>query len=282
MNNRPGEILRQLLPALSIQARAALEREARLEQYPAGMTLCSEGEIEDSFYIVLEGNLDVYKVREGRRLLINQLPPGSHFGEIALLLDVPRTATVVTAEAVRVLKISRSTIDQLLHRQPEIVLALSQMIIRRLLSQEEKQLTEIARLKKREGPPSRFFLSYARADQPFALRLADRLLKLEIDLWVDVHRMEAGRSWARQVGQALDECRAMLLVLSPASAASENVEDEWNYYLDQKKPVVIARHLACKVPYRLSKLEYIDFDAVDFDAAVARLAATLNTILRRS
>lgn len=273
-----SEILTQLFPKLSADSLANLQREARLEDYNAQITLCREGEVEDSFYIVLDGRVDVYKLLEGQMLFVNHLTHGAHFGDIALLLDVPRTATIITAEPTRVLKIDRATLSGFMHRHPDIVVALSQLIIKRCLAQEEKHLLEIARLKKRDTPPARIFLSYARADQPFVSRLANNLLKQQIDVWLDIYRLEAGKSWARQIGHALDTCQVMLLVLSPTCVASENAEDEWNYYLDAKKPVVLVRHAPCKVPYRLSKLEYIDFHAADYDQALARLVATLNTL----
>ena len=152
------------------------------------------------------------------------------------------------------------------------------MVIRRFLLQEEKQLTEIARLKKRDTPAARVFLSYASADREFATRLANNLLKYHVDVWLDIYRVEPGKSWARQIGEALDTCEIMLLVLSPTSVSSENVEDEWNYFLDQKKPTVSILYQPCKIPYRLSKLHYVDFHSSDYDQAVARLVATLNTV----
>jgi CRP-like cAMP-binding protein len=273
-----GEILRQLFPKLSTESLASLERAARLEEHDAQITLCREGEVEDSFYIVVEGRVDVYKLLEGQMLFVNYLTGGANFGDIALLLDLPRSATIITAEPTRLLKIDRGTLAGFMHRDPEIVVALSQLIIRRFLVQEEKHLIEIARLKKRDIPPAKVFVSYARTDQSFVTRLANNLLKQNIDVWLDVYRLEAGKSWARQIGRALDHCQVMLLVLSPTSVASENVDDEWNYYLDQKKPLVVVHYAPCKIPYRLSKLEYIEFDGTDYDAALARLVATLNTL----
>ena len=90
------ELLAQVFPRLSPAALDALQRAARRVKHPAQVTLCHEGEIERSFYIIVAGRVDVYKLLEGQRLLINQLAGGAHFGDIALLLDVPRTATIIT------------------------------------------------------------------------------------------------------------------------------------------------------------------------------------------
>jgi CRP-like cAMP-binding protein len=276
------KILTGLFPKLSTEAVDSIIRSARRVSYPAQVTICAEGEIEDSFYIVLSGRVDVYKLLEGQRLLVNYLTVGAHFGDIALLLDQPRSASIVTAEPTDVLIIDRNTFGELIHSNAEIVVALSQMVIRRFLLQEEKQLTEIARLKKRDIAPAKVFLSYASADRDFATRLANNLLKYHVDIWLDIYRVVPGKSWARQIGEALDTCDIMLLVLSPTSVASENVDDEWNYFLDRRKPTVSILYEPCKIPYRLSKHQYIDFYASDYDQAVARVVATLNTLLQTS
>jgi CRP-like cAMP-binding protein len=271
-------LLTQLFPRLSPAAIDNLAAAARLVTHPPQVTLCQEGEIERSFYIIVEGRVDVYKIMEGQRLLINQLAAGAHFGDIALLLDVPRTATIITAEPTTLYEIDREIFAQLLRTTPEVVVAMSQMVVRRFLAQEEKQLLEIARLKKRDVPPPKVFVSYARVDEAFASRLANNLLKQKIEVWIDIFRLEPGKSWARQIGEALDTCQVMLLILSPHSVASNNVEDEWNYYLDQQKPTVAVLREPCKLPYRLSKLHYISFHDTDYDQALARVVATLNTL----
>jgi MFS family permease len=77
------------LPEPTLEQLAASLEEMRV---PAGQEVVRQGEAGDRFYLVGEGTLDV--VVDGRSA--QSLGPGESFGEIALLRDVPRTATVKT------------------------------------------------------------------------------------------------------------------------------------------------------------------------------------------
>jgi CRP-like cAMP-binding protein/Zn-dependent protease len=77
---------------------------------PPGQALIVEGEEGDSFYAVSSGRFDVV----ARGELKQTIGPGSYFGEIALLLDVPRTASVVARTPARVFRLDREGFDRLL------------------------------------------------------------------------------------------------------------------------------------------------------------------------
>ena len=68
-------------------ASSALARESATADFPAGSTILREGEAGDRFYVVSTGTVAI---------LGREFGPGEAFGEIALLRDVPRTATAVT------------------------------------------------------------------------------------------------------------------------------------------------------------------------------------------
>ena len=87
----PGSTLEQLAGALE-EVRA-----------PVGEEIVRQGEPGDRFYLIKEGTLDVYIDGE----LVQSLRPGESFGEIALLKDVPRTATVTARTEAALLALDR-------------------------------------------------------------------------------------------------------------------------------------------------------------------------------
>jgi CRP-like cAMP-binding protein len=109
----PAELLRGV-PLLTGLEQQTLEELAALGQertVRAGEDVVREGEPADRFYVLLEGEASVYS---GRRLL-RTLAPSDHFGEIALLHDVPRTATVRGVTDLRLFSLDR---DALLGASP--------------------------------------------------------------------------------------------------------------------------------------------------------------------
>jgi putative peptide zinc metalloprotease protein len=88
----------------------------QVRPYQAGEVLVREGEPGDAFYIVREGSLEVEVGEGSSRRQVNTLKPGEFFGEIALLKDIPRTATVRAATAGSVWRLERQDFHDLLGR----------------------------------------------------------------------------------------------------------------------------------------------------------------------
>lgn len=81
-----------------------------------GKEMTREGSRGREFFVLLEGDADVTK--DGRS--INKLGAGDFFGEIALVSDSPRTATVTATSPVRALVITDRSFKRLLDESPEI------------------------------------------------------------------------------------------------------------------------------------------------------------------
>jgi CRP-like cAMP-binding protein len=83
---------------------------------PEGKTLMREGDRGREFFVLVEGNADV---RKGNRK-VNTMADGDFFGEIALVSQRPRTATVTTTSPVRALVVTEQSFRSLLGRAPEV------------------------------------------------------------------------------------------------------------------------------------------------------------------
>ena len=123
-----------LLAAVSIFAplsRATIEGMARaLVSVPvaAGMPALSEGEDSDRFYVIESGLVEVTQ----NGVVLRREGPGEFFGEIGLLRDVPRTATVTAVEDTVLLALGRDDFLAAVTGQREAYLAADDIVTRRL------------------------------------------------------------------------------------------------------------------------------------------------------
>jgi ATP-binding cassette subfamily B protein len=101
----------ELLSSLPGQALARLAERMQREELPPGRTIVSEGEEGDRFYVLLSGLAGVSQEMRGARGMVR---PGDWFGEVALAMGVPRTATVTTMTPCVVASCDRATFDELL------------------------------------------------------------------------------------------------------------------------------------------------------------------------
>jgi CRP-like cAMP-binding protein len=80
------------------------------------------------FFVLLEGEVDV--VRDGER--VKTLGPGEFFGELALISDVPRTATVTATSPIRTLVVHARDFRRLLHDEPVVAERVLQTMAERM------------------------------------------------------------------------------------------------------------------------------------------------------
>jgi len=103
------------------------------------------------------------------------------------------------------------------------------------------------------------FFSYSRNDSEFALRLAEDLKAAGQPVWLDQLDIVPGQQWDRAIEEELTRSPRMLVILSPASVESPNVMDEVSFALEEAKTVVPIIYKNCKIPFRLRRLQHVDF-----------------------
>jgi CRP/FNR family cyclic AMP-dependent transcriptional regulator len=97
------------------------------------------GDPTDTLYIVINGRLKVLMSDEqGREVILSILGPGEFFGEMGLLDDSPRSASVVALEACELLAISKTEFKRSLAENFELSLAVMRGLVRRLREADRK------------------------------------------------------------------------------------------------------------------------------------------------
>lgn len=119
------------------------------------------------------------------------------------------------------------------------------------------------------------FFSYSREDSEFALRLAADLRAAGASVWIDQLDIEPGQLWDRAVQSALESSPSVLIILSPASVNSDNVMDEINFALDQKKALIPVLYRDCDIPFRVRRFQHLDF-RTEYDRMLQELRKCLH------
>lgn len=120
-----------------------LARVARERTYEPGDTILKQGEYGIAFFAIVDGHVEV--VRAGVDAPINRLGPGESFGELALLSEVPRMATVRAVDNVRCAVLQRLDFMDVLRDQPEIAMNLLRTLGDLLRQAEERAARATAR-----------------------------------------------------------------------------------------------------------------------------------------
>jgi ATP-binding cassette subfamily B protein len=98
-----------LLATLSGETLARLAEGMRRETVTPGSAVVTEGEDGERFYVVLSGMFTVSQASRGPQSVLR---PGDYFGEVALAMDIPRTATVRALTPATVASCDRATFDE--------------------------------------------------------------------------------------------------------------------------------------------------------------------------
>jgi CRP-like cAMP-binding protein len=86
----------------------------------AGTVIVTEGDPGDSMFIVSTGEVEATREQDGETVKLATLSDGDFFGEMAVLSGEPRTATVTVVKNTELLELSRSDLNTICSRHPEV------------------------------------------------------------------------------------------------------------------------------------------------------------------
>lgn len=132
------------------------------------------------------------------------------------------------------------------------------------------------------------FVSYSSKDRPFALGLVKELQNLGANVWIDQLGIGLGENWDNAIEEALEQSGTFMLILSPTSVESPNVQDEVSIAINTKKKMVPILIEECKLPMRWQRRQYADLannpdkainDILTFLGLQEKASASLKNIL---
>ena len=118
-----------LCEGLSRKELILLARVTEDLEVPAGKVLCSEGQTGQEFFVIVEGKSDV--TSKGKRVATRG--DGDFVGEIALLEDTKRTATVTAKTPLRLFVLTRQDFRRLVNENPSVERKVMQALARRVV-----------------------------------------------------------------------------------------------------------------------------------------------------
>ncbi len=116
-------------------------------EFAPGEVMCRQGEIGDSALIILSGNARIVVSSNGAEKTVAHVGKDDVVGEIAILCDVPRTATVIAEDELTGLSVDKETFLKLLQEFPEMALEVMRVLAARL----ERTTRDLAELQAQVG-----------------------------------------------------------------------------------------------------------------------------------
>jgi CRP-like cAMP-binding protein len=104
----------------------------KIKKYRQGELICREDTIGGEMYVIISGKAKVYRLIDGTEIDIAYEQEGDFFGEISLLLDCPRTASVEAVEDTEILVLSKSSFIDKIVTDPRFALKMATTMARRL------------------------------------------------------------------------------------------------------------------------------------------------------
>jgi CRP/FNR family cyclic AMP-dependent transcriptional regulator len=144
--------IRKAFPGINDTEVETMLEISKLAEYPAEICLCQEGKVEETFYILLDGEVRVTKeISSDEDRLLNTLAPGDFFGEMGLIHDAPRAASVTTNLKVKVLEIDKSSFNQTLQKMSMVSVAMVREVSQRLRDNDEMAIEDLREKAGRTG-----------------------------------------------------------------------------------------------------------------------------------
>ena len=140
----PSRIIPRAFPGIKPDEIEQLIANSQVHSYLPGAILCRENAVEDRFYMILDGEAEVTKnINNSESRLLTTLLPGDFFGEMALIHNAPRAATVTAKTALTTLELDKAAFDKVIRQSTSIAMAMVSQISNRLRENDQLAIDDI-------------------------------------------------------------------------------------------------------------------------------------------
>ena len=140
----PSHIIPRAFPGIKADEVTALITNSQVHAYAPGTALCQENANEDTFYIILEGEAEVTKVINSSEVrLLKTLHAGDFFGEMALIHNSPRAASVIAKNHLVALELNKEAFDRVLKSSNTMAMTMVREISNRLRTNDEMAVEDL-------------------------------------------------------------------------------------------------------------------------------------------
>ena len=123
----------------------------------------------------------------------------------------------------------------------------------------------------------KIFISYGRADMAFARQLVDQLRTRMADVWIDIDNIHAGDHWGHKISDCTQGIGCFVTNHHSCFNGIRNVDDEWRFFRDLKKPIIPILREQTEVSWGLNNVQYVDYrEDQDQERAFRQLLTALN------
>jgi signal transduction histidine kinase len=140
----PAKIIPRAFPGIKPEEVQEIIVNSRIQTYPPETVVCKEDTVEFTFYMILEGDFEVTKViNNSERRLLKTLTAGDFFGEMALIHNAPRSATVTSKSNVVLLELDKEGFNRVLKQSPSVAMAMVSEISNRLRQNDQMAIEDL-------------------------------------------------------------------------------------------------------------------------------------------
>jgi hypothetical protein len=133
---------------------------------------------------------------------------------------------------------------------------------------------------------NKLFLCYSNQDKDFVDGLVAALKQRGITIWFDRQDLHGGDAWRAAIANAIRQCKAFLLIITPSSSQSPNVIRELSIAEKNRRPIIPILYGLDYIPgsmeYQIAHLHVIDFTHQSFEQALQALKNAIDNVIPAS